>query len=362
MNRRFFVLLAAALVLGGAGAAGVGTALAGTLFTADLSGSSETPPNGSAATGHANLYLSADEMNLHVKLTVTGFVNVITASHIHKAVPTVIGPVVFDIGAFTSTIEADWALSATDAADLKAGLFYVNVHSDLFPGGEIRGQIAGATAYTFLANLAGSNEVPPNGSTHTGIGDVTLHADGSNLHIDLTAVGFAPGAISASHIHQAPPGVNGGVIFGISGPFNNRIAKDFAPTPAQITELIAGNYYVNIHSAAFPGGEIRGQLIGNPTAGVTPVLAGNRLALRAGPNPLRGATTLSYALPAGSAGRVEIIDVAGRSVDLLEARSEAARVTWDGRDRTGAAVPEGVYFARLVCGREVDTVRLAVIR
>ena len=356
MIRRMFVLVGIALLLGG-----VGTAVAGTLFTADLSGSSEVPPNGSIATGQANLYLSSDETNLHVKLTATGFTNLITASHIHKAEPTVNGPVVFGIGAFTTTIEADWALSAANVADLKAGLFYVNVHSDVFPGGEIRGQVMGGLSYSYLANLTGANEVPPNASTKTGIGDVTLHADGSNLHIDLTATGFAPGGIIASHIHEAPPGVNGGVIFGI-GAFNNRIAKDFAPTPAQIAVLNAGNYYVNCHSATFPGGEIRGQLIGNPAAGVTPVFAGNRLALRAGPNPMSAATTLRYSLPAGSLGRVEIFDVGGRSVNLLEARAAAESVTWDGRDRTGSAVSDGVYFARLVAGREVETVRLAVIR
>lgn len=362
MSRRFSIPLAAALVLGGVGTTGVGTALAGALFTANLTGANEVPPNTSTATGHANLYLAADETNLHIKLTVTGFGNLITASHIHKGVPAENGPVVFSIGAFTGAVEADWALSAADAADLRAGLFYINVHSDLLPGGEIRGQVAGVLAYTFLANLAGSDEVPPNASTKTGLGEVTLHGDGSNLHIDLTASGFASGAITASHIHQAPPGVNGPIVFGISGPFNSRVAKDFSPTPAQVSDLIAGVYYVNIHSATFPGGEIRGQLIGDPTAGVMPMFAGNRLGLRAGPNPMGDATTLRYVLPAGSVGRVEIFDIAGRSVNLFEARATAEGITWDGRDRTGSAVPGGVYFARLVSGREANTVRLAVVR
>jgi hypothetical protein len=362
MNRIYVVLLAATLVIGSAGVVGVGAAVAGTLFTADLSGSNEVPPTGSTATGHANLYLSADETNLHVKLTVTGFTNLITASHIHVAEPTVNGPVVFGIGAFTSTIEADWALSAANVADLKAGLYYVNVHSDVFPGGEIRGQVVGSLSYSFLANLAGSNEVPPTGSTKTGVGDVTLHADGSNLHIDLTASGFASGAITASHIHQAPPGVNGGIVFAISGAFTNRIAKDFAPTPSQVSDLTAGAYYVNIHSVAFPGGEIRGQLIGSPAADVTPVSAGNGFELRAGPNPMRDATTLRYALPSGYAGRLEIFDVAGRTVNRFEAPATAESIVWDGRDRNGSTVPHGVYFARLVSGRDVETVSLAVVR
>ncbi len=66
---------------------------------------------------------------------------------------------------------------------------------------------------------------------------------------------------TAGHIHKAAVGVNGGVIF----PFTNLASPINLTTPpldaAQEADLMAELYYVNIHSAAFPGGEIRGQLI-----------------------------------------------------------------------------------------------------
>jgi hypothetical protein len=359
MLRRFSILLLLALLAGGAGSAS-----AGSLWVANLSGVQEVPPNGSTATGHANCYLSVDETNLHVKVTLTGFTNVITAQHIHIGAPGVAGPVAFSLNAFVGGVsETDCALLPADVTNLKNGLYYVNVHSNVFPGGEIRGQIGPGLSISYLAQLSGANEVPPNASTKTGVADVTLHADGSIMHLDATAVGFGPGVMTAAHIHSAPPGANGGVVFPIT-PFTTRTAVDFTPTAAQIADLNAFLYYVNYHTSAFPGGEIRGQLSGNGNspANVTPVVASGRLQLSAGPNPTREQTTLRFALSAGSTGRIEIFDVAGRTVRLLEARAAAGSVTWDGRDEAGAAVPGGVYYARLVSGRDSDTVRVSVIR
>jgi hypothetical protein len=66
-----------------------------------------------------------------------------TSWHIHKGAVGVAGPVVFDLGtSFTSPfVYTSMALTTEQEADLKAGLFYVNIHSKIAPSGEIRGQL-----------------------------------------------------------------------------------------------------------------------------------------------------------------------------------------------------------------------------
>ncbi len=112
----------------------------------------------------------------------------------------------------------------------------------------------------FKGTLSGANEVPANTSTASGTVTVTFNNDTKVLSLAATFTGLTP---TAAHIHNAAAGVNGGVIFGLgSAPFSSPVNyTSVALTPTQETELKANNYYVNFHTAANPGGEIRAQLI-----------------------------------------------------------------------------------------------------
>jgi len=111
---------------------------------------------------------------------------------------------------------------------------------------------------TFNATLSGTAEVPTNASTATG--SATLKFDTITKIFTLKAT-HTIAAPTNGHIHKAPAGVSGGVIFGFSS-FTSPIEyTSVALTAAQEADLRANLYYVNIHTAAFPGGEIRGQLI-----------------------------------------------------------------------------------------------------
>jgi hypothetical protein len=110
----------------------------------------------------------------------------------------------------------------------------------------------------FLATLNGANEVPANGSMATGSASLTYNQDTRVFTIVVTYSGVTA---TAGHIHLGSPTEAGGVVFGfpsVVSPINYTsppLSED------QEDDLFANLYYVNIHSAEFPGGEIRGQLI-----------------------------------------------------------------------------------------------------
>jgi hypothetical protein len=120
-----------------------------------------------------------------------------------------------------------------------------------------------AAATTFKASLKGSSEVPPN--TTAGTGSVTMTYDPATKELtwDGTYSGMT-GAVTAAHIHgPAEPGKNAGVVLWLSTkgqPFPSPFKGSAKLTDAQASDLASGQYYVNIHTAANPGGEIRGQL------------------------------------------------------------------------------------------------------
>ena len=116
---------------------------------------------------------------------------------------------------------------------------------------------APALAETMQVKLSGDQEVPAVKTGGAGAGSITINDDGS-VSGSVIASGFAP---TAAHIHEGAAGTNGKVIV----PFTKDGDKFSAPsgaklTPEQLKSFKSGNLYVNIHSAAHPGGEVRAQL------------------------------------------------------------------------------------------------------
>ncbi len=124
---------------------------------------------------------------------------------------------------------------------------------------------ASAQTVEFLARIDGVQEVPSNTSPGIGIGvfavDTVLDVVSYRiLHIGLTA------PETAAHIHGfAPPAVNAGVLTAL--PLGSPKCGTWSYAPAQEAGILAGTTYVNIHSTAFPGGEIRGQIAEMPIHG-----------------------------------------------------------------------------------------------
>jgi hypothetical protein len=120
---------------------------------------------------------------------------------------------------------------------------------------------------TYTATLNGASEVPANSSTATGT--ATFKYDKTTYKLSGT-VTFSGMTATASHIHKGAMGQSGGVVIplDVTAPVTSPITLE--PTELDSTQradLMANMYYVNIHSADFPAGEIRGQLTPKSTTG-----------------------------------------------------------------------------------------------
>jgi Cu/Zn superoxide dismutase len=109
------------------------------------------------------------------------------------------------------------------------------------------------------AELKGSNEVPPNTATATGSAEARLDTQTRMLNYTVTYAGLT-GSATGAHFHgPSDAGRNAGIVV----PFRaaqSPITGSMTLTETQMADLLAGRWYANIHTAAHPGGEIRGQM------------------------------------------------------------------------------------------------------
>jgi len=121
-----------------------------------------------------------------------------------------------------------------------------------------------ADTTTYKADLKGSSEVPPNTTSGTGSATVTIDSATHKITYNVTFSGLT-GPATAAHIHgPAPAGKNAGVMVWLSTKgktATSPISGSATLTAAQASDLANGLCYVNVHTAANPGGEIRGQLM-----------------------------------------------------------------------------------------------------
>jgi CHRD domain len=112
----------------------------------------------------------------------------------------------------------------------------------------------------FTTQLRGANEVPPNASNGSGSVDAAFNKETMLLRWKVNYTGLT-GIATAGHFHgPAAVGANSGVALGWANPMTTGMEGSATLTAAQAADLMAGKWYANIHTAANPGGELRGQM------------------------------------------------------------------------------------------------------
>ena len=120
---------------------------------------------------------------------------------------------------------------------------------------------AHAKVLHFSATLNGASETPPNASTGSGTAKVDLDTTAKTVSWTLTYSGLSGPAIGAHFHGPAPAGQAAGVEVPISGNLTSPVTGSASVTGVQAADLRAGQWYVNVHTAAQPAGEIRGQVV-----------------------------------------------------------------------------------------------------
>jgi len=330
----------------------------GLAFMATIDGSQEVPPVTTTASGTGGFILNASGTQLNYTITFNGLTP--TAAHFHNGVAGVAAGVVKNLTIVNGTAAGVW--SSTDATqpltdsmlvELLRGRLYVNAHTSVNPGGEIRGQVLMASGAGFAVKLDGSQEIPPVTTNASATASVILNPNGT-VTFDETVTGMTP---TAAHFHNGAAGVSAGVVKNTtltnntaSGTWSSSDATQ-PFTDALLRELVKGRLYLNVHSSTNPGGEIRGQVIGSTglATSVERVEQGEipsayRLDQNY-PNPFNPKTAISYQLTANSFVNLEVFDVLGRKVSTLVNEVHPAgshTVHWD-----GSTLPSGVYYYRL---------------
>jgi hypothetical protein len=331
-------------------------------LSALLSGTQEVPANSSTARGTLEGIFDPFSRVIAFRFEYSGLTANATAAHFHIAAAGTNGPVSVDFvsqGFQTGSTSGEYVkvltLTQAQADALIAGRMYVNIHNTPFPGGEIRGQLnynqTLHRSYSVNGILSGTQEVPTNTSPATGTVVGSYDTKTGLLGIKINYTGLTANA-TAAHIHRGAAGTNGpvqidfaplGFAFGArSGTFSKIILLN----TAQAADLLAGNLYVNIHNANFPGGEIRAQLNATvtirstppPTQGENKKTASN-LSASLYPNPTNDFVYVDLGY-CQTPVLVELFDMQGRLISAT--KSSEAILKWD-----ASSLVKGMYFFRV---------------
>jgi hypothetical protein len=119
---------------------------------------------------------------------------------------------------------------------------------------------AQAATMSFTATLAGASETPPTDSAGAGTVSATLNTTTKTFDYQVAYSGLS-GPATMAHFHgPAAIGAKGPPVVAVKDPASP-IKGEAVLTDAQIADLEAGKWYFNVHTAAHPGGEVRGQVV-----------------------------------------------------------------------------------------------------
>jgi hypothetical protein len=253
-------------------------------FRATINGAQETPANPSAASGSAVLLYNVATNTFDLTLTINNFANTITASHIHEGAMGVAGPVVTNFGSESVYTRSGNTITATFRGVTHGGTkltllqngAYLNFHTAAFPGGEVRGQLI-AQPKRLVAHMTVAQEQAAFPTTtftsNAGGAAVMVYDPGTNrINLRISLYNWT-NTLTASHYHEAAPGVSGSVVtnLGAAAAYSvngTNVTGTFLNLPygGDPIKLLTGGAYLNFHSNIYPTGETRGQVLASDEA------------------------------------------------------------------------------------------------
>jgi hypothetical protein len=318
-------------------------------FEALIDGSQEVPPVTTNAKALMLGRLNSSLDTLDYFLLYSGLTP--TMAHLHDGAKGANGGVLVTLVPTTTSSNVflgKIALTPALRTKLLKGDVYVNMHTSLNPNGEIRGQVYTSLREGMVANLCSGQEVTANTSTAIGAAAISVNRAKTDVSVELVTTGLT-GNASAGHIHKGLKGANGAVYVGfpsISGNMNSGVYA--LPTTGGGDSIVNGQTYLNVHTAANTGGEIRGQIGKTLEAQCVPVrvfeLNGQTISVKIAPNPMTESVNMAFDSSVDMSGQLTISDLLGRP--MVSKNVSILR----GPNQIGFGVSElpiGVYFIQL---------------
>ena len=242
-----------------------------TTYEVTLSPLQQVPPlTDVEAGGDATLVVDMDTGMISAEVTPSDLSGPAQAAHIHQAMGGMNGDVIVpledpDADGTWTVPESDNMLEPAELEALAMGGLYFNVHTEANSDGEVRGQIIPEGVFFNVVEASGEQEVEPVTTDASGVGVITIQADGATTATLFTVGIGGAEADEAAHIHRGVTGENGDVIIALEQGDDGESAGELdvwrTPEGATLdTESRAGGLYFNAHSTDNPDGEVRAQI------------------------------------------------------------------------------------------------------
>jgi len=240
---------------------------------ASLNGKNEPTPVATGALGVASFTINKKLDKLFYYVNVNKLSSKITGITLNTGKQGVSGIKIYDLTITNdSTLSKGYIIGLTkvDIENITTGNIYINVCTVNNPNGEIRGQVIIEKDPSYLAMFDGAQQVPSSSSKGVGLATFRLNKSKTVMNVNIVFTGID--TIKSAHIHFGPKGKIGKVALdfsqfsSISGNYiqttiilnDTHNVKDYT---AFINALDSGNLYVNLHTASYANGEIRGQIL-----------------------------------------------------------------------------------------------------
>lgn len=235
-----------------------------TSFVASVTGNQEVPSVSTDGTGLAHFYLANNNTELRYMVVFDSLSGEVTGAHLHEASAGSNGNVVVDL---TGSVNGNIMTGSVDPSAyldaLLEGNIYLNIHTQANASGEIRGQLNLSNGWVYRSMMNGAQEVPESRTTAKGMALFTVNYSMDTISY-ISQYANISGAAVGAHLHNGDLGVNGNVqvnlTSGIKAGGLFGVVAGASVSAELIAQMNAGDLYLNIHTLAFPAGEIRGQV------------------------------------------------------------------------------------------------------
>lgn len=211
------------------------------------------PLAGAAPQGSGVAIMSVDP----TAMTLTYFIKYVgttgTGMHVHTGAVGVNGPVSIALPGTASPVNGMVPITKDQLTALMSGNTYLNIHSEAFPNGAIRGQNMPNNSY--LVIMTGAQESANGDEAAVGLSSVIQVVDTVYYAVVHNVAG-----VTAGHFHQGAFGKDGGVVAALTKNSQTSFAGMQSIPAATLMNLLALGVYINLHSTNHNDGAIRGQV------------------------------------------------------------------------------------------------------